>query len=67
MRLDELAQLAFVVSVCKESNSQAEASRRLRHNPSGEKKGSSQLSRYLKKYGLDFDTVKKFAQGLDRK
>ena len=67
MRLDELAQLAFVVSVCKESNSQAEASRRLRPNPSGKEQGSSQLSRYLKKYGLDFDTVKKFAQGLDRK
>ncbi len=67
MRLDELAQLAFVVSVCKESNSQAEASRRLRPNPSGKEQGSSQLYRYLKGCGLDFDTVKKFAQGLDRK
>ena len=66
MRLDELAQLAFVVSVCKESNIQAEASRRLRRNQKDPKRRDDQLSRYLERLGLDFNTVKKFAQGLDQ-
>jgi len=66
MRLDELAQLAFVVSVCKESNSQAEASRRLRRNQKDPRRRDDQLSRYLERLGLDFNTVKKFAQGLDQ-
>ena len=65
MRLDELAQLAFVISVCKESNSQAEASRRLRRNQKDPNGGAGQLLRYLERLDLKFDTVKKFAQSLD--
>lgn len=62
-RLDELAQLAFVVSVCKESKNQAEASQRLR--PGWGAVGSSQLSRYFKGLGLEFSAVKRFAEELD--
>ena len=67
MRLDELAQLAFVVSVCKESKNQAEASRRLRSNQGEKNNGGPQLLRYFRGLGIDFDTVKKFAQDLVRK
>lgn len=62
-RLDELAQLAFVVSICKESKDQAAASRSLR--PGGGAVGSSQLSRYFKGLGLKFSAVKRFAEELD--
>ena len=66
-RLDQLAQLAFVISVCGESKNQAEASRRLRNNQSESKNGSDQLSRYLESFGLDFDSAKEFANHLARK
>ena len=66
-RLDELAQLAFVIAVCGESKSQAEASRRLRNNQSEPKKGDGQLTRYLEGFGLNFDRVRKFANDLTRK
>ena len=63
-RLDELAQIAFVVSVCAEAKNQADASRRLRINQNDSKDGSPQLSKYLKNLGLDFDKVKSFAHNL---
>ena len=66
-RLDELAQIAFVVSVCAEAKNQADASRRLRINQNDSKDASPQLSKYLKKLGLDFDKVKSFAHDLTYK
>ncbi len=66
-RLDELAQIAFIISVCGESKSQAEASRRLRNNQSESKNDSSQLHNFLKGLGLNFDSVKEFANNLTRK
>lgn len=63
-RLDELAQLAFVASVCADAKNQADASRRLRINQNDSKDDSSQLFKYLKKLGLDFDKVKAFAHDL---
>ena len=64
LRLDELARLAFIASVCADAKNQADASRRLRINESDSKDGSSQLFKYFKKLGLDFDKVRVFAQGL---
>jgi sigma54-dependent transcription regulator len=64
LRLDELAQLAFVASVCAEAKNQADASRRLRINQNDSKDGSPQLFKYLYHLGLNFDTVKTFARGL---
>ena len=64
LRLDELAQLAFVASVCAEAKNQADASRRLRINQNDSKDGSPQLFKYLYHLGLNFDKVKTFARGL---
>ena len=63
LRLDELAQLAFVASVCADAKNQADASRRLRINQSDAKDGSPQLFKYLYHLGLNFDKVKSFARG----
>ncbi len=64
LRLDELAQLAFVASVCADAKNQADASRRLRINQNDSKDGSPQLFKYLYHLGLNFDKVKSFARGL---
>ncbi len=64
LRLDELAQLAFVASVCADAKNQADASRRLRINQNDSKDGSPQLFKYLYHLGLNFDKVKTFARGL---
>ena len=64
LRLDELAQFAFIVSVCAEAKNQADASRRLRINQNDSKDGSAQLSKYLGRLGLDFNAVRTFAHGL---
>ena len=64
LRLDELAQLAFVASVCADAKNQANASRRLRINQNDSKDGSPQLFKYLYHLGLNFDKVKTFARGL---
>ena len=64
LRLDELAQLAFVASVCADAKNQADASRRLRINQNDSKDGSPQLFKYLYHLGLNFDKVKTFACGL---
>ena len=63
-RLDELAQLAFVASVCADAKNQADASRRLRMRPNDSKNDSSHLHKYLKKLGLNFGKVKVFAHDL---
>ena len=63
-RLDELAQLAFVASVCADAKNQADASRRLRINQNDSKDGSPQLFKYLYHLGLNFNKVKSFARGL---
>ena len=64
LRLDELAQLAFVASVCADAKNQADASRRLRINQNDSKDGSPQLFKYLYHLGLNFNKVKSFARGL---
>ena len=66
-RLDKLAQLAFVASVCADAKNQADASRRLRMSTNDSKDDSSQLFKYLKHLGLDFDKVKAFAHDLKYK
>ncbi|MBQ6006991.1 MAG: sigma 54-interacting transcriptional regulator [Kiritimatiellae bacterium] len=59
---EDLVQLLYVVAVCQRSRTLSEASQRLRTTRKGKApKGSpGGLSKYLKKFGLSFATVRDF-------
>ncbi len=59
----ELAQLKFVIEVCKNSNSLADAGKKLFAVSRKEKKSgndSDRISKYLARFGLNFQCVREF-------